>query len=46
MADTENQVENPDLFADEIIETGVVRKTVRKNYIIQEVSISQLCSCL
>lgn len=41
MADTEN----PDNYAEEIVETGseevetVVRKTVRKSYIIQEVSI-------
>lgn len=42
MADTENPAENPDNFAEEIIETGVVRKTVRKSYIIQEVSITKL----
>lgn len=42
MADTENAAENPDNFAEEIIETGVVRKTVRKSYIIQEVSIREI----
>lgn len=35
MSDTEN----PDNFAEEIVETGVVRKTVKRSYIIQEVSI-------
>lgn len=31
--------EDPDKFAEEIIETGVIRKTVKRSYIIQEVSI-------
>lgn len=39
MADTENVAENPDNFAEEIIETGVIRKTVTRSYKIQEVSI-------
>lgn len=37
MSDTE---ENPDNFAEEIVESGVIRKTVKRSYIIQEVSIS------
>lgn len=41
MADIENPAENPDHFAEEIVETGVIRKTVRKSYIIQEVSITK-----
>lgn len=37
MSDTENS----DNFADEIVESGVVRKTVKRSYIIQEVSINK-----
>lgn len=37
MTDTED----PDKFAEEIIDSGVVRKTVKRSYIIQEVSIYQ-----
>lgn len=43
MSDTESKMsdtENADNFAEEIVETGVIRKTVRKSYIIQEVSIN------
>lgn len=44
MADIENPAENPetftddDKFAEEIVETGVVRKTVTRSMRIQEVS--------
>lgn len=38
MTDTED----PDKFAEEIVESGVVRKTVKRSYIIQEVSIYQI----
>lgn len=44
MADIENPAENPttftddDKFAEEIVETGVIRKTVTRSMRIQEVS--------
>lgn len=33
-----SDINDSDKFAEEIIETGVVRKTVKRSYIIQEVS--------
>lgn len=33
-----SDIENPDHFAEEIVESGVIRKTVKRSYIIQEVS--------
>lgn len=39
-------MDNPDNFAEEIVESGVIRKTVKRSYIIQEVSTSVFFTCL
>lgn len=47
MSDTEKDIQDDDPnFAEEIVESGVIRKTVKRSYIIEEVSILVFSTCL
>lgn len=46
LSDTEKDIQDDDPnFAEEIVESGVIRKTVKRSYIIQEVSNLSFSTC-
>lgn len=47
LSDTEKDIQDDDPnFAEEIVDSGVIRKTVKRSYIIEEVSNLAFSTCL